>query len=332
MSATPSPEQLELLKQARAANLLKIWASGRRQLTAVEMAEIAHLLPASNDAATATTEDHQSNAVAPVPRVKYAKLLVKYEEIYGHKVRAIKCWISIGKKSTPPDPPPLDEPAQMPDWWRRHMKHRIPDSINTAAAKSRAEAASRPANAPSPFGADGLPIAPSPGAASAGPGDLSDIQTLDLRGAVEQLRRSLAVNHKLMQDSMRERFDEQGQLIPPDQGLISARQNAYKQIFDILRKAENDLVKWEEARCDLVSRSDVRAENNRISSAIFNAVLRLVKNIRPQLANKTPPEQDQIWERETLACFSSLKSSKFATPLPAPCSPPPTIPPASGGE
>jgi len=60
----------------------------------------------------------------------------------------------------------------------------------------------------------------------------------------------------------------------------------------------------------------VRTENNRIASAIFNAVSRLVKTVRPQLSGKSDSEQDALWKSKVLECFAALKSSKFADPLP----------------
>ena len=83
-----------------------------------------------------------------------------------------------------------------------------------------------------------------------------------------------------------------------------------------MRKSENDLLKWEQERGLVVPRDAVRAENNRVSSIIFNAVFRLLKTVRPQLSGKSDAEQDAIWKRETLECFSVLKSAKFADPLP----------------
>jgi hypothetical protein len=44
MMDTPAPEQLELLRQARRASLMKVWANGSRRLSAEERTEIADLV------------------------------------------------------------------------------------------------------------------------------------------------------------------------------------------------------------------------------------------------------------------------------------------------
>lgn len=305
-----SSEQLELSQQARNASLLKIWAADRRQLTPPELAEIKHLLPVESPpppASSPLVPPHLSRG----KKTKYAQKLIEYEAVYCKKVRAIKEWISTGKSQTPWDLPPLDDPAKMPEWWVRRMQQRVPDGINIAAANAR-DAAGPPQPPENPPPSAGVAAGSSPPGDS-GVRDFSNLETLDLRGAVQQLRKSLAITHRLHHEAL---IGQESNGVP-DEGLIRARQNAYTDVFDLLRKAENDLVKWERERGGLIARDEVRGENNRIASAIYNAVMRLIKNLRPQLAGKTPGEQDQLWERESLACFASLKSAKFTSPVTA---------------
>jgi hypothetical protein len=75
-------------------------------------------------------------------RVRYLRAQEEYARDAGYGVRNVKKWIEIGKGEPPEawDPPPLDEPAEMPAWWERmrsagRLSQRCPDRILQWAAK-----------------------------------------------------------------------------------------------------------------------------------------------------------------------------------------------------
>lgn len=113
----------------RLSSLLRKWSLGQR-LAKDEMAEISGLLPDMQSIARRKTKE------------TYQRKLEDYESIYGQKpnhARTIKRWIKLGRDCTPPDLPPLDDPASMPAWWMRHMKQRVPPKILAAAGGSKAD-------------------------------------------------------------------------------------------------------------------------------------------------------------------------------------------------
>lgn len=168
-----SPETIAQLSKERQANLLKIWANGRRRLTPAELKEIEHLLPrvspppappAPPIAPPAAPVDPPPTVAAPSsepspepalivtasPAIKLSRLgyqhdLAHYEPIFNASNRTLKGWLAIGRASTPPDLPPYDEPAKMKDWYARNKKNRVPDHlVHLAAEASRLTATSRP--------------------------------------------------------------------------------------------------------------------------------------------------------------------------------------------
>lgn len=323
-----------LANQARVAALFKKWACGGR-LAADELVELRAWSAAPPDALPDPAAEpmpaapSQPFALAPEAgprfagsRVKYPEPLATYAARYDCAERSIKRMIELGryegeKPRVPPDLPPLHSPADMPAWWdRRHPGVRCPAGILQAAAKARkvshiSEPAptldSQPASASEP--------APEPKNAQPAPAavqrDFSDIRTLDIAANVEQLRRSLAIVESQLEEARRGTVIE-GKLVIDD-GVITSRQRDYRETFAELRKAENDLLAWQQTMGELARRDEVRSENNRVAAAIFRAVMRLVTTIRPQLAGKPDAEQDRIWKDEVLACFATLKTAKFTT-------------------
>ncbi len=124
----------EALLATRRNSLLQMWASGRK-LSPDEFAEIAEHLPAG---ARPTAESATAApAPAPVSSGEYRERIAHYASLYGQSDRTIKRWIGKGRKKG--DPPPLDDPAEMPAWFPRHHKHRVPEALIALAARSRAQ-------------------------------------------------------------------------------------------------------------------------------------------------------------------------------------------------
>lgn len=127
---TPTPDQGELLRQARRANLLRIWASGSRRLSAEEQAEIADMTGNTASPTSPSGRGFALDPTAPLP----AKLRNYYKFTYADYAtgakgaphyrnskdgRTVKRWVSFGRNCETPDLPPLDEPGRMAAWFRR---------------------------------------------------------------------------------------------------------------------------------------------------------------------------------------------------------------------
>lgn len=126
----------EELLATRRNSLLQMWAAGRK-LSPDEFAEIADHLPAEARAQTRSAPDLTLDA-APAPvSGKYREKIGHYAALYEQGDRTIKRWIKKGREKS--DPPPLDDPVQMPSWFPRHHKHRVPERLLVLAAQARDE-------------------------------------------------------------------------------------------------------------------------------------------------------------------------------------------------
>ncbi|MHA1544613.1 MAG: hypothetical protein ACTSU8_05710 [Alphaproteobacteria bacterium] len=67
-------------------------------------------------------------------RIRYPESAAAYGLRYGVSGRTVRSWVEIGKGITPRELPPLHSPPDMPQWYRLHMSHRVPDSIESAAS------------------------------------------------------------------------------------------------------------------------------------------------------------------------------------------------------
>lgn len=67
-------------------------------------------------------------------RIRYPESFAAYGDRYGVSARTIRSWVEIGKGITPRELPPLHDPPELPEWYRLHMSHRVPDAIESAAS------------------------------------------------------------------------------------------------------------------------------------------------------------------------------------------------------
>ena len=296
---TPAPDQLELLRQARRASLMKVWASGSRRLSADERAEIANLIETPSPAEQEPTPDKPPE---PATTEATAAQIERWSQLYSTSRRPLYKWIAVGREKH--DPCPLDHPTQMPLWWATNMKHRVPEKILAAARQAAAEA-------PPPVVADATAPAPLAPGISEPADDLFALVSLDFEAQVEQMRAEQARIQRQLDEARRGKLVDGALFV--DQAAVESLLRQRLAIQEPLRKAEGDLTDWLLKREKLVWRDEVRSENNRLASAICNAVLRLVKNVRPQLAGKSVAEQDRIWSAETLGCFTVLKEARFTS-------------------
>lgn len=257
--------------------------------------------------------------------------LKHYAAVYGYAAegdaKTIKRFVKKGKEAQPrPDLPPLDDPAQMPAWWRRNFPNReVPPGIRRAASAVHYVAAAVVPEIPPPVApADSSsspppiavvsPLSPPPASSSAP----TSRNVLDFAGQVDELRKvasdHLAELKKLSAEEMPATIVD-----PVDQAKwgqakaekIASAQKTLTSSLEILRKSENNLVQWQQAHGELWNRAEVAVEVVRVISAIDSAVKRLVKTVRPQLVGKTEAEQERIWNDARRDCFRILKLSKF---------------------
>jgi len=64
----------------------------------------------------------------PTPRkVQYPQPLSEYARTYGRSLRSMKAWVAHGKRAG--QLPPLQSPAEMPDWYAKNVAERVPDDL-----------------------------------------------------------------------------------------------------------------------------------------------------------------------------------------------------------
>lgn len=112
--------------------LFRIWVNGSRRLSAEERAEISDMIGSHAATPPAAKPAFVLEPGAPLP----AKLTGYYRHTYPDYAAGangapnynnskdgctVKRWVSAGRKQSPPDLPPLDEPHRMAAWFRRRF-------------------------------------------------------------------------------------------------------------------------------------------------------------------------------------------------------------------
>lgn len=248
-------------------------------LTEMEMAELAHLIPAA--------------ALADPPRlhVSYRHEAPAYAEAIGVSKRSVYRWIDAGIEAR--DPCPLDQPGEILAWWARRMSKTAPDYlVKWAANHSPAGAGVAPARS-----APDAKAGPAPGAGErggeGGEGGKSQRQAIDITGlsgmgleaSVQLLRQTVEANAKLLADALNN----------PNDDALAHYQNRYEKSVEQLRKAETALFQFQKLRGDLAPKSEFRADLVAIMTGLRGMMRRRAANIASAVRTalvemKMPPE------------------------------------------
>lgn len=253
-------EKLSALRRAREGELLVRFCDGNR-LSEVEMAEIAHVLPAA--------------VLLNPPMPEPARAADDYAADIGTSRRTVFRWLAIGREAK--DPCPLDEPAKVLAWWSRRMSHKVPDYLSAWAGRARP---ATPATPP--------PASPGASAASATPPpatrasiDLAQLAGHGLERAVQIQRQAVEAAAKLLGDAY----------LNPNDEALSNYQRRYDEAVDQLRKAEDSLLRLQKARGDLAPRAEFRSELVTLLLGLRGMMRRRADNICATMAPLLTPEQ-----------------------------------------
>lgn len=274
---------------AHIAALAKKFAKGGR-LNAEEMQRIAHLLPAD---------------LAPfsrrLTRDLYQHSYADYSTIYGKSARTVKWWVGQGKKATDgPDLPPLDDPVQMPVWWKRVMTQKCPAGVEAAARKAAGSPQST-TTAPPSKPSNGSSAPPSPPASAAYTARI-EVATGD--DSLNQLKEQLARARLLLLEAQNE--------LPPDVGKIETREKKWRELRDEVDKAEEASFKLRSKMGKLASLDDIAARLTPMLVTCHDSLRSLIQRIRPRLAaSQAAEEQDALWQEALDECFTELIGNGF---------------------
>jgi hypothetical protein len=177
--------------------------------------------------------------------VKLRKPLAEYAAEFGVSVATLKYWIRRGKEHD--HAVPLDEPERFPDWWHGCMSGPVPSRFRVAAS--------------APMISDGN------GASSSSEKRWAGVEGLDFEGNVKALRRTLAINGRLLEEASQTN----------DEQLYNLRQRMYQSAFNDLRRGERSLVELQKLRGQLIDRDQVESEATKVVET-----LRLMRESMPQ--------------------------------------------------
>ena len=235
-----------------------------------------------------------------VTRDHYAKPLAEYEPVYGYKVRNFKKWLQIGRACEPMDLPPLDDPAEMPAWWKRRMKQRCPERLLTVmAAAIKTEWDARPSAAAA---AEPVPVVSAP--APAGPPMLaSDDESLQGTGYAAMLARAVNTEKVAWQG-----WQEALKAVPFNAADEEQRRRAYDRASEQARKMlkDRDIGLAGDEKWGQWEEFETLAEEH---AAVLNQSLRGVP-IRVATKLALPPEMfrrmQEAWDAELDRIFDGL--------------------------
>lgn len=141
------------IRARRQLSLVEKWSNGKR-LSPEELREIGSVIPCppSSDEAQPSENPPPMGPVFTLesPTIKSTPKWDEWSALYGSSPRTLKRWASHGKERG--EDCPLGEPAKMPGWWQRHMRHRVPPEVMHAARGNQPEN-----TLPSAAAADALP-------------------------------------------------------------------------------------------------------------------------------------------------------------------------------
>lgn len=276
----------EELVKARRIALTRKWTMGGK-LTKEELKEAG--IP---DLATALQRQTSD---------RYQKPLEHYAKLYGRDKRNIKRWIKDGREATPQEFPPFDTPSAMAAWFRR-VKGQEPRE-NLTKFEREGDDQSEPApNGSTPGKNDDdeedddpspLPAMSLDNVDSAVGGDmaLQQIQTL-VQATFKQMQ--LALKHGRMKD-YKTLFIE------------------YKQLVQVLRSWEKDILKIQEGRGEVLRTREVNTELVQIFTTLghsfYNVLLKTIRQFSPQM----PYAQQRTLAKSLVdSCYAHAKKTRWA--------------------
>jgi hypothetical protein len=205
--------------------------------------------------------------------------LAHYSEQYGCSIRSIKGWLAKGREKQ--DPPPFDEPGEMPAWWQRHFTQKVPDRL--LGAEPSAPVAEKPK----------APSAPPQRAART----IEDVEGMGLDEALLAMEKALRLNSDEYAKALCDPNADESKL-----SLLSRRVDT---IVERMRKLQDSVDKRAEREGKIVHRSELIAQVGPVLAAMRSSLI-------GELQQRFRCTRDEAVSFSD-AWFSRLRDTRFFT-------------------
>lgn len=216
---------------------------------------------------------------------KYKSEQSEYAVRYGQSDRTIKRWVRTGKDAG--DFPPLDFPAEMPAWWARNYRHKVPlamlEAARAAAVVGGGDHAERPA-------------------VEARGGQVSSLDAGS--GFAEMLNR--------VRDAERVAYIEYDVALKSgDEARLPLARKTWGELSKQLRELERDAHDILSRSGNLVEKAVVERLVAEIHVPIVNGMRSMWRRVRAQILAVAEGQQDRVWQEEVDRLLTRLADSGF---------------------
>lgn len=221
-----------------------------------------------------------------------------YESEWGIAQRTIKRWVQVGRKVD--EPPPLDAPDQMANWWGRHFKQRCPERFLKLAKEKGGDGNDQ---------VKGEPLFDQPAEPERKVVPFVRPENLEtgLEASVARLREAEAVANAQYAHAI-----AQGE----DEGQIEMLQRRWERVSNQLRQQEKAMRELEGKYGAMYTESEIRQELEKIHIPIYTGVMNLLRRVKPKLDTVDDvTAQDAIWRAEVKKLFRGWMESSFSAPV-----------------
>lgn len=218
-------------------------------------------------------------------RAKYRLEQAGYAEVFKTSARTIKRWVKTGKDGG--ELPPLDSPSEMPQWWVRFYKQKVPDCILEAAGVSREVFKVREVEAV--MEVERVPVVT---VARSGTG------YEEMLGRVRDAERVAYLEYEAA-------------LNAGDEGRLPLARKTWGELSKQLRELERDAHDILSRSGSLVERAVFERLVAEIHIPIVNGIRSMWRRVRAQMLAASEGQQDRVWQEEVDRLLSRLADSGF---------------------
>ena len=210
-------------------------------------------------------------------------------------MRNIKRLVAKGRAASPPDFPPLDEPADMAAWFRRIMGQEPRENLTKFERESEA-------------GSEAAPESETPESATSG--ELTPLPAMKLDGSTVHAADMGLRRVQMLVDATFSQMQV---------ALKQQRMKEYKTLFieytkleQMLRSWEKDIIKIQEGRGEVLRTREINTEIVALftvmGQSFLNVLIKLIRQLAPQMPTQ---QQRELALSITDGCFAHGKKSRW---------------------